>query len=241
MIHNRRLMTSLAVLAMISAAPATFAAEETGRITVTGEGSASAAPDMAIINFGVLKNAPTARQALDDANKALAEAIADLKAKGIAPRDLQTSGFSVSPQFDYSGKNGTAPKLTGYQVSNMLTVRVRDIASLGKVLDDAVTNGINSGGSLSFGNSKIKDLMADARKAAVDDAIAKAKALTEAAGVSTGDILSISEDAQMPPPPAPMVRMAMAKEATDSVPVETGESEYHARVTVTFAIKQMAP
>jgi uncharacterized protein len=240
MFHTRTLMTSLAVLALVSAAPAAWAAEETARITVTGEGTVSVAPDMAIINFGVLKNAPTARQALDDANKALAEALADLKAKGIEARDLQTSGFSVSPQFDYSSKNGTAPKLTGYQVSNMLTVRVRDITALGKVLDDAVTNGINSGGSLSFGNSKQKDLVADARKAAVADAIAKAKALTEAAGVSTGDILSISEEGQVMPP-VPMVRMAMAKEATDSVPVEAGESEYHARVTVTFAINQKKP
>ena len=240
MFQTRTLMTSLAVLALVSAAPAAWAAEESARITVTGEGSVTAAPDMAIINFGVLKNAPTARQALDDANKALSEAIADLKAKGVEARDLQTSGFSVSPQFDYSGKNGAAPKLTGYQVSNMLTVRVRDISALGKVLDDAVTNGINSGGSLSFTNSKLKDLVAEARKAAVGDAIAKAKALTEAAGVSTGDILSIAEDAPMPPP-VPMVRMAMAKEAADSVPVEAGESEYHARVTVTFAINQKKP
>ncbi|MCD2175920.1 SIMPL domain-containing protein [Rhizobium sp. C4] len=240
MFHRHTLMTTLAALALVSAAPAAWASEETARITVTGEGSVSAAPDMAIINFGVLKSAATARQALDDANKALAEAIADLKAKGIEARDLQTSGFSVSPQFDYSAKNGTAPKLTGYQVSNMLTVRVRDIASLGKVLDDAVTNGINSGGSLSFGNSKQKDLVADARKAAVADAITKAKALTEAAGVSTGDILNIAEETSMAPP-VPMVRMAMAKEATDSVPVEAGESDYHARVTVTFAINQKKP
>lgn len=241
MFQTRSLMTSLAVLAFVSAAPAARAAEETPRITVTGEGSVSAAPDMAILNFGVLKSAPTARQALDDANKAVSDAIADLKAKGIEARDLQTSGFSVSPQFDYSGKNGTAPKLTGYQVSNMLTVRVRDIGSLGKVLDDAVTNGINSGGSLSFGNSKRKDLIAEARKAAVADAMAKAKALTEAAGVTAGDVLNIEEDAQMAPPAVPMVRMAMAKEATDSVPVEAGESEYHARVTVTFAINQKKP
>ena len=240
MFQIRKLMTSLAVLALVSAAPAAWAAEETARITVTGEGTVSAAPDMAIINFGVLKSAPTARQALDDANKALSEALADLKAKGIEPRDLQTSGFSVSPQFDYSAKNGTAPKLTGYQVSNMLTVRVRDISALGKVLDDAVTNGINSGGSLSFGNSKQKDLVAEARKAAVADALVKAKALTEAAGVSTGDILSIAEESQMPPA-VPMVRMAMAKEASDSVSVEAGESEYHARVTVTLAINQKKP
>lgn len=146
----------------------------------------------------------------------------------------------MSPQFDYSGKNGAAPKLTGYQVSNMLTVKVRDLAALGKTLDDAITDGINSGGSLSFANSKEKDLVAEARKAAVADAMAKAKALTEAAGVSTGEILNIFEDTQVQPP-VPMVRMAMAKQSTDSVPVEAGESDYHARVTMTFAIDQKKP
>jgi uncharacterized protein YggE len=237
MFHSPKLLASLAVIALVTAVPDVRAADEAGRITVTGEGMVSAVPDMAVISFGVLKSAATARQALDQANQALSEAIAGLKDKGIEARDIQTSGFSVSPQFDYSGKNGTAPKLTGYQVSNQLTVRIRDIGALGKVLDDAVSNGINSGGSLSFGNSKEKDLVAEARKAAVVDAISKAKALTEAAGVTTGNILSISEDSPMPPP-VPMVRMAMAKEATDSVPVQAGESDYHARVTVTFAINQ---
>ncbi|SOC85070.1 hypothetical protein SAMN05421890_3562 [Ensifer adhaerens] len=240
MFQTRTLMSSLAIVALIAAAPASRAAEESGKITVTGEGTVAAAPDMAIINFGVLKTAPTARQALDEANKALAEAISGLKSKGIEARDLQTSGFSVSPQFDYSGKNGAAPKLTGYQVSNMLTVKVRDLAALGKTLDDAITDGINSGGSLSFANSKEKDLVAEARKAAVADAMAKARALTEAAGVSTGEILNIFEDSQVQPP-VPMVRMAMAKQSTDSVPVEAGESDYHARVTMTFAIDQKKP
>ncbi len=241
MFHTRTLMTSLAVLALVSAAPATRAAEEQARITVTGEGTVSAAPDMAIIHVGVLKTAATARQALDDANKALSDTLTGLKTKGIDARDLQTSGFSVTPQFDYSGKNGTAPKLTGYQVSNMLTIRVRDIGGLGKVLDEAVTDGINSGGSLSFGNSNEKELVAEARKAAVADAITKAKALTEAAGVSTGDVISISEDPQFMPQVPMAARMSMAKQSTDSVPVEAGESEYHARVTVTFAINQKKP
>lgn len=232
----RFLAVSLFALGLVGTAPLAMAADETGRITVTGEGSVSAVPDMAVMSFGVLKSAPSARQAMDAANKALAEAIKGFKDKGIEARDIQTSGFSVSPQFDYSSKNGAPPKLTGYQVSNMLTVRIRDIASLGKILDDAVTDGINSGGSLTFRNSKAKDLVAEARKAAVADAIAKAKALTEAAGVTTGDVLSISED-MAPPPPGPVMRMAMAKEA-DSAPVEAGENDYHARVTVTFALRQ---
>ncbi len=94
---------------------------------------------------------------------------------------------------------------------------------------------------MSFGNSNEKELVAEARKAAVADAITKAKALTEAAGVSTGDVISISEDPQFMPQVPMAARMSMAKQSTDSVPVEAGESEYHARVTVTFAINQKKP
>lgn len=226
----------LALSLMMTLPAAAIAAEEPGRITVTGEGSVSATPDMAVISFGVLKNAASARDALSEANKALAAALQGLKEKGIEARDLQTSGFSISPQFDYSAKNGAPPKLTGYQVSNTVTVRIRDIAKLGTILDDAISDGINAGGSLSFRNSKENELTAEARSAAVKDAIAKAKALTEAAGVTTGNIVSISEE-PAPPPAGPVMRMAMAKEA-DSVPVEAGENNYHARVTVTFAIRQ---
>lgn len=226
-----------AIFALGAATLPAAAADEPAHITVTGEGRATAAPDMAVLNFGVLKSASTAREAMDAANRALSDAINGFKAKGIEGRDIQTSGFSVSPQYDYSGKNGAPPKLTGYQVSNTVTIKVRDIAALGKVLDDAVTDGINSGGSLSFQNSHEDELMAEARTAAVKDALARAKALTAAAGVSTGDILAISEE-NVPPAPGPVMRMAMAKEADAAAPVEAGENEYHARVTVTLAIKQ---
>jgi uncharacterized protein len=218
--------------------PAAAAANEpvARQITVTGQASVSAAPDMAIINIGVLKIAPTARQALDDNNKAVSSVIAEFKNAGVAGKDIQTANFSVSPKFDYSTKTGGHPKLVGYQVSNTLTVRVRDLASLGKLLDNAVTNGMNSGGSLSFTNSNLDELLSKARQLAVKNAVAKAKELTEAAGVKVGTVLSIS-DSQPSVPPRPTMRLEMAKQA-NAVPVEAGENEYSAQVRMTFAIAE---
>ncbi|WP_152971102.1 SIMPL domain-containing protein, partial [Rhizobium ecuadorense] len=70
-------------------------------ISVTGDGESSVAPDMAIVNFAVVKQAKTAREALDENNKAMNDVLAALKSGGIAERDLQTSGFSIQPQYNY--------------------------------------------------------------------------------------------------------------------------------------------
>lgn len=210
-------------------------------ITVAGEGRSSIAPDMAILQLSVVKDAKTAREALDANNKTMAEVLAALKAGGIAERDLQTSGFSVNPQYNYPTNNdggNRPPELIGYQVANGVSVRVRDLAKLGEIVDKSVTLGVNQGGGIQFTNDKPEGAITEARKAAVADAIEKAKVLAEAAGVSLGKIVNITEQG-FRPEPVPMMRAGMAKEyAADSVPVATGENSYNVTVNVTFAIKQ---
>ena len=210
-------------------------------ITVAGEGRASVAPDMAILSLSVVKDAKTAREALDANNKAMADVLNALKGAGIAERDLQTSGFAVNPQYQYpdnSDGGNRQPVLTGYQVANTLTVRVRDLAKLGEIIDQSVTLGVNQGGGIEFTNDAPEATVTEARKKAVTDAIARAKVLAETAGVSLGRIVEISENPSHPQP-IPMMR-SMAKEfaAADAVPVATGENSYNVTVTVTFAIKQ---
>jgi uncharacterized protein YggE len=227
----------------LSAATAAKAQDNTPReavISVSGEGRSATAPDMAILSFSVVNDAKTAREALDANNKTMADVLKALKDGGIADRDLQTSGFSINPQYQYpdnSDGGNKPPVLIGYQVGNSLTIRIRDLPKLGAIIDQAVTLGVNQGGSIQFTNDKPDDVLTEARKAAVADAIAKAKVLSEAAGVSLGRIVEISENAQRPEP-MPMMR-AMAKEyAADAVPVATGENSYSVNVNVIFAIKQ---
>ena len=116
-------------------------------ITEAGEGRSSIAPDMAILQLSVVKDAKTAREALDANNKTMAEVLAALKDGGIAERDLQTSGFSVNPQYNYPPNNdggNRPPELIGYQVANGVSVRVRDLAKLGDIVDKSVTLGVNT-------------------------------------------------------------------------------------------------
>ncbi|PSH69562.1 hypothetical protein CU102_07105 [Phyllobacterium brassicacearum] len=212
------------------------------RITVTGEGEAAAAPDMAILSLVVLQEKPTAREALTANNEAMAKVLDAMKKAGIAERDLQTSGFSIDPRYVYpENKDNTqppqAPKIVGYAVSNSLTVRVRDLKKVGDILDQSVTLGVNQGGNLTFTNDKPETVVEEARKKAVANALAKAKTLTEAAGVSLGKVIEISEQSYSPRP-MPMGReKMMAAAPADSVPVAAGENTYNVNVNVTFELK----
>ena len=241
--RNATLIAALAALSpAIFALPAGAADEPTPRIIVSGEGEAAAAPDMAVISLTVLREAETARAALDANSKAMAEVLAAMKAAGIADKDLQTAGFSIQPRYvypDQSQQEPQQPKIVGYSVVNTLSLRIRDLAKLGGIIDQAVTLGVNQGGDITFVKDDIAAQLEEARKKAMENAIAKAKTLTAAAGVTTGRILEISEQS-FQPRPIPMLRaeMAMAKGAADAVPVAAGENAYRVNVNVTFEIKQ---
>ena len=241
--RNATLIAALAALSpAIFALPAGAADEPTPRIIVSGEGEAAAAPDMAVISLTVLREAETARAALDANSKAMAEVLAAMKAAGIADKDLQTAGFSIQPRYvypDQSQQEPQQPKIVGYSVVNTLSLRIRDLAKLGEIIDQAVTLGVNQGGDITFVKDDIAAQLEEARKKAMENAIAKAKTLTAAAGVTTGRILEISEQS-FQPRPIPMLRaeMAMAKGAADAVPVAAGENAYRVNVNVTFEIKQ---
>ncbi|HEY5774530.1 MAG TPA: SIMPL domain-containing protein [Xanthomonadales bacterium] len=212
----------------------------TPRILVSGEGSADLAPDMAVLALTVTRQAETARAALDANSAAMNDVLAAMKAEGIAPRDLQTSGFSIQPNYLYppqqpSGKR-EPPQIVGYTVRNGLTVRVREIGKVGAILDKSVSLGVNEGGNIVFTNDDPSAAISQARTMAMKDAMAKANTLAAAAGVKTGKLLEVSEQSYNPRP-MPMAEMAMARSA-DAVPVATGENTYRVTVNASFAIDQ---
>lgn len=205
------------------------------RIVVTGQGEASTSPDMAIVSLSVMREAESAREALDENNAAMAAVIAAMKEAGIAPRDLQTAGLSIQPRYVYPSSGGEEqPRIAAYQVSNTLTVRVRDISAVGAIIDRSVTLGVNQGGSITFTNEDPSAVIDEARKRAVRDAVNRAGTLADAAGVPLGSIVEISET--QPDMPQPVFIKARMKAADGSVPVEAGENTYRISVNVTFSI-----
>jgi uncharacterized protein len=223
-------------MALMLGLPA-FAETAPATISVTGEGKVEIAPDMATLNLGVTTEADTAAAALKANSDGIAGALSRLKDAGIAERDLQTSGLTLNPRYDYGSSGGEA-KITGYVASNMVTVRVRDLAVLGQTLDAVVTDGANTLGGLSFGLQEPDSTMDEARRRAVADATHKATLYAEAAGVKLGRIMSIADQGNYGgPQPMMMAEARFAKDA-GSVPVASGELTVGATVAVTYEIAE---
>jgi uncharacterized protein YggE len=225
-------MAVLAAGLALSAAPAM--ADNPRTLSVTGEGEMRGVPNQAQISAGVVTNAKTAGEALAANSKAMGAVFATLKKFGIPDKSMQTSGFSVSPQYppDRDGSDGA--KIVGYQVSNDVFVTVDDLHKLGPALDALVASGANNIGGISFTIRDPKPLMAQARAAAVQDAIARAQTYAKAAGQQLGAILSIQESSSDYPRPMAMAGMMRA---AASVPVAAGEQSITANVSVTWALR----
>lgn len=220
----------VAALALCLAFPAV--ADEAGQITVTGEGRVEAAPDMATITVGVSTSADTAGAALSTNSKAVAAVLAQLQDAGIAPRDMQTSGLSLGPQYDHSASSGQAA-ITGYAASNIVTVRVRALERLGGVLDDLVGAGANQFHGLGFGLQDPQPAADEARRRAVGEARRKAQLYAEAAGVTLGRVISITEQTVHDGPGPVLMRSAAAESA---VPIAEGELAMTAQVNVVYEL-----
>ncbi|MBN9888496.1 SIMPL domain-containing protein [Salipiger abyssi] len=222
---------AIAALCVLMMPPAVaLAQDDSPRMTVTGEGQAAAVPDMATVTLGVTAQNEEPGAAMEEANQVAAAILARLDTLGIAPRDRQTSDIGLQPVWNDYGQ-GRGREIEGYEASNRLTVRVRDLDQLGEVLGAVTEDGANRLSGLTFGLQEPDPVMDEARRDAVADAMSRAQVLAEAAGVTLGPVLSISE-AGGGYAPAPMMEMARVSAA----PVAAGESVLNARVSVVFAL-----
>ena len=212
------------------------------RIVVTGQGSVQLAPDMALLQLTVTREAETAREALDANSAAMSEVIKDLREQGIAERDIQTDNFSIQPRYVYpqpkAGGENIPPRIVGYTVRNGLGVRVRELDKLGAIIDRSVTLGVNQGGGITFTNDDPSAALEQARTRAVEDAAGRARTLASAAGVKLGRVLEISEQSRHSPH-VPMMRSTWAMaDAAEAVQVAAGENSYEVMINLAYAIDQ---
>ena len=232
-----RILHAALIATLLSATTLTSAHAQTAnppQISVTGEGVVDGIPDMATLSLGVTTIGDTAAAAMAANTDALNAVMARLKSAGIADRDLQTTNLSINP--NWTGyDSGQRQRIDGYTASNQLTVRIRDLDGLGAVLDAAIQDGANTLNGLSFGLSEPRPAMDAARKAAVEDARARATLLVEAAGATLGPIVSITEGGGFSVP-QPMFRQSA--DAAGAVPVAAGEVATTANVTIVFEIAQ---
>lgn len=230
------LARSLLAVMLLAAAPALAADKDTPHIVaVWGEGTVHAVPDTAEVSAGVVTQADTAAAALKDNSAAMDKVMKAVASFGIASSDVQTQGINVSPVMSRpAGRADAPPQITGYRASNIVSVRVRDMAKLGVVLDSLVSSGANEMHGMRLAVGAPDKLMDEARGKAMADAKRKAELLAKAGGAKLGPVASISEETSTVPQPRMYARAEMVAAA---VPVAAGEVELKATVRVVYALE----
>jgi uncharacterized protein YggE len=226
------LAAAAAVLAGCAAPTPTATGPAPAGITARGVGEVTGTPDKMTIDLAVATRSPNAQTSLND-NAARSAALRDqLKGKGVADADVRTSRFGIDPTFDNNGR------ISGYEVSNQLTVTVRDIAAAGGIIDAAAQAAGDAVRvqSLSFAIDDDSKLLADARASAVKKAQEQAKQLADAAGVALGSIRTITETSSgNRPPPVPYAASAAADSAKASQ-VSPGTQQLSVSVEIVYNI-----
>jgi uncharacterized protein YggE len=213
--------------------PTSAATEHT--VTVSGSGQVSVAPDVADVVLGVSITKPTVAEAQSAAATSMASVVAALKKDGVDTKDIVTVNLSLSPVYDYNN-NGSAPRLVGQQYANTVRVTVRDLGRVAAVVDDTVAAGATTIQGISFRLDDPKTVQSQARQLAMNDALAKATALTAAANVSVKGVASISETSTTPIIYSGAALDSKAAAAQIATPIQTGTTDVVITVTVTYII-----
>lgn len=246
-----RFTTAAAILAIALAAPAIAQTTPTApdhhamhqtetdapllAFSITEE--VKSAPDRASIGAGVTTTAPTAVEAMRQNATAMTGVIRALRAKRIPERDIQTSGISLSPQYDYSNQqNGVPPRLIGYQVTNQVRVTTADIAGIGQLLDTLVEAGGNNLDGPSFFVENPDATLDTARTTALRRATERATFYARAAGYRTARLVSLSEGQGMSGP-MPMYRLE-ATSADAATPVQPGQVSNSVTLSVQYRMER---
>lgn len=204
------------------------------RLDISATGEVTRVSDLAIISAGVVTKAATAAAAIQQAANRMARVRTALTQAGIADRDIQTSNISLNPEYRY--ENNQPPQLTGYSASNQLSVRFRDIANTGKILDALVREGANQINGPNLTIEKPETALDEARAKAVAAGRARADLYARSLGLRVARVVSVSESGGNFPVPPPMVMMAERSQAADTK-IDPGEQKLQVTLAMTFELQ----
>jgi len=228
------LLALAAFAAQAQQAPQPVVAADSTLLQVSAHAEAHRVPDVATISAGVVTQAADANAAMRANAQQMDKVMASVRAAGIAERDIQTSGINVNPQYRYA--ENQPPAITGYQASNTVNLKVRDIGKLGRVLDALVASGANQVNGPSFEIDQPDAAYDEARRAALDKAQARASMYAKTLGLRVRRIVSIGEGGgYRPPVPMPMMAMAKTMDRVETQ-VAPGENTLGADLEVVFEL-----
>jgi uncharacterized protein len=235
-------MRKLFLLALLAAAPPAPAfaqppepALRGTRLDIVATGEVNRVPDIARITAGVITSAPTATAALEQNAARMVTVRAALKRAGIADRDIQTSSINLFPDYRQD-ERGNNPQLIGYRASNEVTVRFRDIANTGKILDTLVAQGANQINGPNLSIDKPEAGLDEARTRALDVARARADLYARALGKRVGRVLAVSEGGPTFAPYGKVAVQAMARDSA-ATSVDPGEQTLSVTLNVSYELE----
>lgn len=235
--HKLLIFTILVVaslsLAACGAVASTPSAAEPRTVSVNGSGSVTLSPDMATINIGVVAQAAEAQDATNQSNATIAKITAVLTDLGVAENDIKTSNFSIYPMQDYTA-DGEVSSVT-YRVENTVTVTVRQLDTLGDILDAVIGAGANTIYGIQFDLADRESAYAQAIDAAMQNAKERAQLIADAAGAQLGELQSAST--YLSSGGGISVAYAQDTAAASSVPVSPGDMEISVEVNVVYAMQ----
>lgn len=220
--------------------PASASAEgEMPQIVVTGFGTVSVNPDQAKISLGVLTIAPTAGEAQKENASRANRIMSALVAAGVPKDKITTENYSIWPEYSYpKPEENKAPSIVAYRVSNTILVTLDNITSVGKIVDTAVAAGANQVESIQFLKRETGEVQREALQKACQEARLKADAIAQSLGVQIAGVQSVQESSSVTPPPIVYQGAKMAGGAGSApTPIEPGELQVTASVSVVFRIK----
>ena len=206
-------------------------------IVTTGDATVHVKPDGAIVSVGTVVQAAKADEAQALLSRRIAKLLERAKALAIEDSDTKTVGYRIDPQYAYG--QGKAPRLTGFQATQQITVTLRGIDRVGNVLDTLVqADGANTA-MVAFTLLDPKAAQASAREQAIRDALTKAQAMARTAGVQLGKLISVSDIGLAPTVDGSVFMAAFSLAGPGAGPqpqLPTGELQVVVRVQVQFEI-----
>jgi uncharacterized protein YggE len=210
-------------------------------IVVSGKGEVIVKPDIATVDFSVMQENLDVSKASDAVNTQIASVINTLKADGVSEDDIKTTDYSVYPRYDYVNSSQMYPGgrqvLAGYDVTQSIEVKIRDLSKAGKIVTDLGNLKVTNMSGLNFTEDKYDDLVRQARDQAIADARAQAQKLAKALGVKLSKIVGYSEGGNGPIYYSKAVPMASGLGGAAEAVLPTGENKIDSTVSITYAIR----
>ena len=206
-------------------------------IIVSGQGTISLSPDTALLNVGISVVAASAVQARDGAADSMKQLIDSVKGNGVDDKEIRTTQFSLAPEYDYSSSG--SPRLTGYRVTHMLSVKIKNMDNVAKVIDDAVNaagDPVQVGG-VTFTVANPDAVLSSARADAMAEAKAKAQELASLSGVTLGAPVSIAETSSGGQPTPIYYAAGRTADVAAATSIQPGQLDVTVNIQVTYGIR----